>query len=110
MFSTNRGATILPVKADGPFDPLFWVVSKSSDGKTVYVKMANYDDKINKMTINIPGFNKATHTMLVGGAQDSNTPDDQTKVRPMYGNTDGANGVFDIELPAWSVYIVAATQ
>ncbi|KAL1306356.1 hypothetical protein AAFC00_005070 [Neodothiora populina] len=104
LFSANRGDTILPVESDSGFGPAYWVAS--SAGNTNFVKLANYGDASQTISINIDGKTTATLTQLSGGQEDSNTPGEEN-VQPVVTAIDG-NGTFSFSLPAWSVSVLVA--
>ena len=110
LFSNARGSTILPVKADGNFNPLFWTASATSGGSpTYFVKVANYGGEAQNVTVSIPGLRSnqiaALHSVSAGQT-DSNQPHSmkvQTQTTRVLGN---ANSGFIFTMPGWAAAVL----
>lgn len=105
LFASNRGDTVLPVDSDTAFGPVYWVAS--SAGNTTFVKLANYNDAKETVTIVIADTAEAKLTQLSGNATASNTPGKEI-IKPVVSQLTGS-GTYKITLPAWSVSVLAAT-
>ncbi|GAB7349405.1 hypothetical protein MBLNU459_g8522t1 [Dothideomycetes sp. NU459] len=105
MFASNRGDTILPVRADAPFGPVYWVAS--SAGSRTIAKLANYGAAAQMVTVAVAGKTTASVTQISGQAAESNTPGRENVVSHTW-DISGRNGVFEISLPAWSVSVLVA--
>ena len=102
MFSSNRGSTVLPVASDSAFGPVYWVAS--NEGSSYYVKMANYGNTTESVTINIEGTTFGVLEMLSGGELTSNFPNN-VSVSTVTSKVSGS-GRFAISLPAWAVAVL----
>ena len=112
MFAANRGSTILPVDANAGFGPLYWVASKTDDGSSYFVKMANYAGSDESITVRIPGVSggKGSLQLLTGPADGSNHPlavDIKTTTDPVDGSAEEG---LTFKLPAWSVGVLVVSS
>lgn len=106
MFASNRGDTIVPVTADGPFGPVYWVASTA--GSTVFVKMANYGTEQQQVTIAMPKKTSASFTLLTADAGGTNRPGQET-VKPTTQTVTADGGSFTVTLGSWAVAVLKAT-
>ncbi|KAF2753237.1 glycoside hydrolase [Pseudovirgaria hyperparasitica] len=101
------------VVADGPLGPtVFWVASVSSGGQGV-VKGANYAGVGTALRVRfaggVEGTKRARVVVLSGDAEARNDEVDPGAVRPVEGVVEeGAEGWFEVEMPAWSVVVLVA--
>lgn len=105
MFSTNRGSTILPVESSEGFGPLYWVASASNSA--YFVKLANYGESTQTVTINVDGTTSGTLQMLSGLAEGSNRPH-AVSVATQTTNVSG-DGAYTVTMPAWAVAVLAVS-
>ena len=106
MFSVNRGDTIKQVTSDSPFGPVYWVASSASD--TYYMKMANYGQDSQDVSVSIPGMTTGTLTIVADNDPNAFNSDTQTLVTPSQSDMTANNGAFTLTLPAWSVAVLTA--
>ncbi|TQB75004.1 hypothetical protein MPDQ_003800 [Monascus purpureus] len=105
MFSTNRGSTILPVESSEGFGPLYWVASASDSA--YFVKLANYGESTQTVTINVDGTTSGTLQMLSGPAEASNRPHAMS-VTTQTTSVSG-DGTYTVTMPAWAVAVLAVS-
>ncbi|KAL1847037.1 hypothetical protein Plec18170_008813 [Paecilomyces lecythidis] len=109
LFSSNRGATILPVTSDKGFNPVYYVASLSSDNSTYYVKLANYNGTAQDVNITIEGASTGKFTLLSNGSPLATNDLTETQISPQTSSVEAINGKFQIHLPAWAVALLAAS-
>ncbi|KAF2091926.1 glycoside hydrolase family 51 protein [Saccharata proteae CBS 121410] len=105
MFAKPRD-TIKETTSDQGFGPVYWVASADSDD--YYVKMANYGNSSQDVTVTIAGKTTATLTTLSGDEDAYNSDVDPDAVVPVTDSVTTNDGTFSISLPAWSVAVLAA--
>lgn len=109
MFSANRGDTILPVTSDSGFGPVYWVASSKSSS-TYFVKLANYGESTENITVKFPSLgdaSSATLTLLSGAETVSNFPG-AVSITPQTSNITGSGtGGYSFDIPAWGVAVLA---
>ncbi|KAL2008439.1 hypothetical protein VTN00DRAFT_6633 [Thermoascus crustaceus] len=105
IFSNNRGDTILPVKSDSDFGPVYWVASVRDT--THFIKLANYGSSSQTVDITIDGTTTGTVTILSGAENESNYPY-EANVVPVESTVSASKGTFTLKLPAWSVAVLKA--
>ncbi|KAJ9309350.1 hypothetical protein DTO217A2_1288 [Paecilomyces variotii] len=109
LFSTNRGATILPVTSDEGFNPVYYVASLSSDNSTYYVKLANYNGTAQDVNITIDGASSGKFTLLSNGSPLATNDLTETQITPQTSSVEATDGKFQVHLPAWAVALLAAS-
>lgn len=95
-----------PVTSDSPFGPVYWVASSAGD--TYYMKMANYGQDSQDVTVSIPGISSGTLTIVADNDPNAFNSNTQTLVTPSQSDLTANNGAFTLTLPAWSVAVLAA--
>ncbi|GME62715.1 hypothetical protein MAP00_004958 [Neofusicoccum parvum] len=105
MFASNRGSTIREVSSDVDFGPVYWVASVD-DTDAYFVKLANFGEAEQDVTVNIEGKVSGELTILSGGALQSNEPLNEV-VTPSVSALSG-DGVFSFSIPAYGVAIISA--
>lgn len=107
MFAENRGHTILPMYSSADFGPLYWVASRNDTN--MQAKLVNYGDEAYSVNISMPNTRQGKLLMLSGGQYQGNTPHNVGIVPSTQDIKSSADdgGVYDVELPAWSVAILA---
>ncbi|KDQ21500.1 glycoside hydrolase family 51 protein [Botryobasidium botryosum FD-172 SS1] len=112
MFSANRGDTILVTTASTPQNPLFWVVSKNSQTKQVFVKLTNTGTQASALTLNFTDLtigSSGQATVLTNSNYNAkNTPQAPRTVVPTT-STITAGKQFTYNVPAQSVVVLALT-
>ena len=114
MYSQNRGDTILPVKSDTGFGPVYWVASSKSR-KTFYVKLANYGAAEQPVTVKIPAAvcrgasGKAQLTVLSGPEYGTNYPGNVTILPQNAPVTGNHKAGYSFALPGWGVAVLKVT-
>lgn len=106
MFSANRGNTIKEVKSDAPFGPVYWVASSADD--TYFVKLANFGQETQEVTVTIDGLSSGKLTVVADDDPKAYNSDAQTLVTPSEKDTQADGGRFSFALPAWSVAVLTA--
>ncbi|PYI15696.1 Arabinosidase A [Aspergillus violaceofuscus CBS 115571] len=106
LFSENRGSTIKEVTSDSGFGPVYWVASNSGD--TYYVKLANYGEKSESVSVTVPGAKAGTLSLVSDSDPDAaNTDLEQNLVVPYENQVKSSNGTFTFTMPAWGVGVLA---
>ncbi len=99
---------------EGDLAGLSAVVTKSADGKTVYVKAVNPTDKAATLTVEIKGDFQPGKVSMRIVAPDSlsarNSLDEPNTIRPVPGNASRKGRKIRIELPRWSAGVVTVGQ
>ncbi|KAF2145286.1 glycoside hydrolase family 51 protein [Aplosporella prunicola CBS 121167] len=109
LFAQNSGTTTREVSADAAFGPVYWSATASADGKTTYLKLANYGDAEQSVSVRVEGATKAALTTLSADELKSNSPDEGEVVVPVKGSVQASNGSFALELPAWAVAVLVVS-
>ena len=112
LFSTHRGATILPVTTADPLNPLYWVASATAGPKpTYFVKLANYGDAPQEVIVRIPGLVEAgpeAKLRIVSGAKDATNRPFSVTVKGNEEAVDGnAEEGYRFEMPAWGAAVLS---
>ncbi|KAK7541754.1 Arabinosidase A [Phyllosticta citricarpa] len=108
MFAANHGDTTREVTSDTAFGPVYWSATADSSSGAYYVKLANYGADVQSVSVSIEGATgSATTTTLSGAETASNTLEAPDTVVPVSGSVDAVDGVFTLELPAWSVVVIS---
>lgn len=119
MFSANRGDTILPVKSDTGFGPVYWVASSSQSRSAYYVKLANYGPSEQAVTVTFSGASSSSSsssppanlTLLAGAQLASNYPGVVTVAPNTTAVAAGSSsGGYSFTIPPWGVAVLAAPQ
>lgn len=84
---------------------MYWVASRKAD--SYFVKLANFGDAAQSVSIQLPT-SSGTLTLLSGAPDQHNTLDDPFSVVPIEIPVVSHDGIFDLELPAWSVAVLAS--
>ncbi|OJJ98875.1 hypothetical protein ASPACDRAFT_1881644 [Aspergillus aculeatus ATCC 16872] len=106
LFSENRGSTIKEVTSDSGFGPVYWVASNSDD--TYYVKLANYGEKSESVSVTVPGAKAGSLSLVSDSDPDAaNTDLEQNLVVPSVNKVKSSNGTFTFTMPAWGVGVLA---
>jgi alpha-N-arabinofuranosidase len=112
LFSSHRGSTILPVSSTSDFGPLYWVASSTTTG-TCYVKLANYGNTTESVTVTVPGATSASATadltVLTGPSTGSNYPNNVTITPSSSSVTGSASGGWTFSLPGYGVAVLTVT-
>ncbi|OAX84665.1 hypothetical protein ACJ72_00957 [Emergomyces africanus] len=111
LFSVYRGHTILDVRSESPFGPIYWVASKSDTG--YIVKLANYSlDKHNiTITFDDDNIDCTSSVHIVNGPPEASNVHGSIKVTPSTFNTSlDADGKFEFEFPAWGAGVLVVTS
>lgn len=106
MFSTNRGSTILPVNTTNPFGPLYWGASKNDE--SYIVKLANYGDEEQTITITVPETMSGTLHKLEGPKETANLPHD-VQILPQKQEVDNPDGIYEVKMAAWGVAVLVVS-
>ncbi|KAL1635926.1 hypothetical protein SLS58_010031 [Diplodia intermedia] len=112
MFAENWGVVTREVEAgEGEgFGPVYWAASgKEEEGAAAYVKLANYGDAEQSVSVNVEGATAATLTVLAGERYAVNSVDVGEVVVPVTSTPEGSDGTFAVTLPAWSVAVLATS-
>lgn len=109
MFASNRGDTILPVTSDTGFGPVYWVASSASSTGKTFVKLANYGDEAATVDVTIAGATAGQLTQMSGESTESNYSGQENVVSSVAEASLIGNGTFSLQLPAWSVSVLAAS-
>jgi len=112
LFSANRGDTILATSSSAPQNPLFWVASKNSRTKQVFVKLTNTGTQASPLNFNFTDLNIGSQgqvTVLTHSNYNAkNTPQAPQTVVPTTASVK-AGKQFTYNVPAQSVVVVALT-
>ena len=108
MFAENRGHTILPMYSSVDFGPLYWVASKNDTN--MQMKLVNYGEDTHQLNISMPDTRSGVLEILSGGQYQGNTPHNVGIVptRQEIKSTNENGGVYEVEIPPWSVAVLAA--
>lgn len=106
MFASNKGDTILPVKASSNFGPLYWVASGT--GSQYYVKLANYGPDEQNVTVSIPETQSARLSMLSGTQNQANQPHNIT-VQTVTSEVKGDGGKYTVTMTPWAIAVLAVS-
>jgi alpha-L-arabinofuranosidase len=110
MFATNMGTNVVDITADADAGPVFW--SANVDNDTYIVKLANYQDVEETVSVSIPGKTSGTFTAIAANADDANTPDNPDTV-PAPVSTDSTadeNGYFQLNLGTYGVGVLVTNS
>ncbi|KAK2764246.1 hypothetical protein FQN54_008938 [Arachnomyces sp. PD_36] len=107
LFSNHHGDTIVPVTSDSEVDPVYWVASSTTAGE-YYLKLANYGQDIQDVSVSTPGLTTGTVTIIASDDPAAANTDTETPVVPSTEDMTASGGVFTFTLPAWSVAVLAA--
>ncbi|KAB2575242.1 Alpha-N-arabinofuranosidase A [Lasiodiplodia theobromae] len=107
LFAQNAGDTTHAVTSDTAFGPLYW--SATSSGDTYIVKLANYGQDVQNVTIEIAGKTTATLSILANDDPSAANSDTASPVSaPVVSTVTATDGVFSFSAPAWAVIVLAA--
>ncbi|OJD40265.1 alpha-n-arabinofuranosidase a [Diplodia corticola] len=109
MFAGAWGSETRAVEADGAFGPVYWSASGDGDGAAVYVKLANYGDVEQSVSVGVEGATSGALTTLSGERTAANSVEAGEVVVPVTSTLEGSDGTFEITLPAWSVAVLATS-
>lgn len=107
LFAQNWGTETRAVTADTAFGPVYW--SASADGASTYVKLANYGESAQSVSVNVDGATQGSLTTLSGAQRAENSDTAGEVVQPVESTPDVSDGTFTVELPAWGVAVLVAS-
>lgn len=93
--------------SDSQFGPVYWVVSSAND--KYYVKLANYGNKVQEVSVSISGVKGGKLTVVASDDPNAANTDEETNVTPVESSVGATDGKLGISLPAWSVAVLVAS-
>ncbi|KKY23140.1 putative alpha-n-arabinofuranosidase a [Diplodia seriata] len=108
MFAKHWGSTTRAITSDSPFGPVYWAAT--ADQAQTYVKLANYGNDVQKLSINVAGASAGTLIVLSAPESTQNSVEAGEVVVPITSTPHvDQHGTFSIDLPAWGVAVLVAS-
>ncbi|KAL1650061.1 hypothetical protein SLS58_001439 [Diplodia intermedia] len=108
MFARHWGSTTRCVDADAPFGPVYWAATANQ--AETYVKLANYGDDAQQLSINVAGASAGTLIVLSAPESAHNSVEAGEVVVPVTSTPHvDQHGTFAVDLPAWGVAVLVAS-
>ncbi|OJD34395.1 alpha-n-arabinofuranosidase a [Diplodia corticola] len=109
MFAQHWGSTTRAIDSDTGFGPVYWGASANEGNGETYVKLANYGNDSQSVSINVAGASAGTLIILSAPESTQNSVEVGEIVKPVISTPDLSDGTFTIQLPAWGVAVLVAS-
>ncbi|GME32572.1 Alpha-N-arabinofuranosidase A [Neofusicoccum parvum] len=107
LFAQNIGDTTRAVTSDTAYGPVYW--SAVSSGDTYIIKLTNYGQDVQDVSIVIEGKTTGTLSVLANDDPTASNTDTAAPVGPPVVSTITAmNGTFSFAVPAWAIVVLSA--